>query len=110
VNAPRVLSENVANRVQVLCALDHQLASNTFGNLDVALEQSRVLEAKVKGSNGHTLRNSAEVEDRLLAETSQIEQNIIALLQRIEDHFGTACKSLVLVLWVEEVLKLLNVL
>lgn len=83
-------AEGLAQNVQVLGRLDHELASITLGDLDVPLEHGIVAEAQLKGSNGHGLGNGAEVEHALLPETSQVEETLLDVLQSIENHLRVA--------------------
>lgn len=103
-------AESLAQDVQVLSGLNHELASITLGDLDITLEDGIVAEAQLEGSNGHGLRNSAEVEHTLLAETSQVEETLLNMLQSVENHLGVAVQRSLLVLRLEEILKVVHVL
>lgn len=89
-NLTRILAEGSTENTQVLRRLEHQLASLTLGDLDVTLENRGVAEAEFQRGNGHGLRNSAEVEDTLLTQTSQVEQAVFDVFQSIQHHLGAA--------------------
>lgn len=103
-------AEGLAQNVQVLSGLDHELASITLGDLDVPLKDGVIAEAQLKGSNSHGLGNGAEVEYTLLPEASQVEETFLDMLQSIENHLRVAVQSSLLVLWLEKILKVVDVL
>ena len=87
VDLGRILLENLRHQLKVLCRLNHQLARVSLGDLHVPLEHIVVLEADIQGSNGHGLRDSAEVENALLFETREVVDAIVGAGQRIQYHF-----------------------
>lgn len=67
VNGAGQAAESIAQDIQVLGGLNHELASIALGDLDVTLEHGVVAEAQLERSNGHRLGNGTEVEHTLLA-------------------------------------------
>lgn len=110
VDGTSILLENIVGDLKVLGALDHKFASGAFCDLDVLLEDIRVLEALFERCNGHGLRDCAEVEDTLLLESSEVEEAVVGTSQSQQNHLGTAGQRLVLVLGQEEVFELVHVL
>lgn len=110
VDYPGVALENTTDDLEVLSALGHKCASSALCDLDVLFEDVWVLEAQLQGGNGHGLWDGAEVEDTLFAEASKVEKTVVSTLESKQDHLGATCQGLLLVLGVEEVLKLVNVL
>lgn len=101
-------AESVAENLQVLGGLNHQFTCITLGDLDVALEDGVVAEAKLHGGNSHSLGNGAEVENTLLAQTSQVEEAVLHMLQSIQNHVRVAVEGSILELGLEEVLEVLH--
>ena len=102
VNLAGVLAENLADELQVLCALPHERAGVTLCDLDVALKHLVVLEAELKSSDGHGLGDGDEVEDGLFLDTGHVEEAVFGALEGEEDHLTLALKSLLLVLRKED--------
>jgi hypothetical protein len=102
VNLAGVLAENLADKLQVLCALPHERAGVALCDLDVALKHLVVLEAELKGSDGHGLWDGDEVEDGLFLDTSHVEEAVFGALEGEEDHLALTLKSLLLVLGQED--------
>lgn len=69
-----------------------------------------ILKANFKGGYSHGLGDGAEIEHALLLDAGEIEQAVIGPFQRRQDHFRAGGKCLVLILRLEEVLKVLDVL
>ena len=93
--------EDLANGVEVLCALEHNLAGVTLCDLDVSLEHIRVAEDKFKCRDSHALRNSDEVENTLVLDASHVEETLFTVLQSVEYHVGNTLKSLGFLLGIE---------
>jgi hypothetical protein len=93
--------EDLANGVEVLCALEHDLAGVTLCDLDVSLKHIRVAENKFECRNSHTLRNSNEVENTLVLDASHVEETLFTVLQCVEHHVGNTLKSLGFLLGIE---------
>lgn len=72
-----VSPEDVAHKLEILRGFEHQLASVAFGDLDVSLENVVILETSVEGSDGHGLRDGAEVEHTLFLNSGEVEQTIV---------------------------------
>ena len=110
VDGTGILLENIVGDLKVLGAFDHKFASGALCDLDVLLEDIRVLEALLECCNSHGLRDCAEVEDTLLLESSEVEEAVVGTSQSQQNHLGTAGQRLVLVLGQEEVFELVHVL
>ena len=109
-DGPGQAAESLGQDLQVLSGLNHELASVTLGDLDITLEDGIVAEAQLEGGNGHGLRDGAEIEYTLLAETGQVEKTLLNMLQSIENHLGVTVQRSFLVFGLEEILELVDVL
>ena len=103
-------SEHLADQLEILGRLQHQLAGIALGDLDVALEHGVVSEAQLQRGNRHGLRDGAEVEDALLSQAGEIEQTVLHVLERVQDHLGVAVERRLAVLGLEQVLEVGDVL
>jgi hypothetical protein len=110
VDLTSISTEGLVENPQVLRRLHHQLARLALLDFDVTFKNRRVAEAKGKGSNGHGLRDGTEVEDALLAQTSKVEETLLRMTQCVENHLGAAVQCSVTILWLEEILKVGDVL
>lgn len=95
---------------QVLGRLEHQLACITLGDFNVPLEHIWVPETKLQCGNCHGLRNGAEIKNTLLPQSSQIEDTVFNVLQRVQYHLGAAVQCGFAVLGLEQILELVNML
>lgn len=86
VNLTSISTEGLVKNPQILCRLHHQLARLALLDFDVTFENCRVAEAKGKGSNGHGLRDGAEVEDALFTQTSKVKETLLRMSQCIQNH------------------------
>lgn len=110
VDLARVDPEGVAKDTEVLSRLVHKITSVTLGDLDVFLEDFGVTEAQFHGGNSHGLRDGTEVENTLLAQTSQVEETFLGVLKGVQNHLGVTVESGIKVLRLEEVLEVVDVL
>ena len=105
-----VLPETVAKNAKVLGRLVHKLTCLSLGDLDVLLENVGVAETQFHGRDSHGLRDGAEVEDTLLAETSEVEETLLTVLQGIQNHLGAAVESGIEMFGLEKILEVVDVL
>lgn len=83
----RILLENLADGVEILRALRHELARIALGDLDISLEEVLILEAQLECCDGHALGNCAKVEHALVSDSSEVEKTVIGTSQCEIHHF-----------------------
>lgn len=91
-DASCISTDNTTQSRQTLSALDHQLACIASANLniDIPFKQKRIAKAQLQCRNSHALGYSTEVKDALLVQPSQIDETVLDMIERIENHFGAA--------------------
>lgn len=103
-------SESVAEDTQVLGRLHHEIASFALGDLDVALKYCGVAEAQRQRRNGHRLRDSAEIENTLFPQASQVEETVLDVFQSVQNHLRVTVQRGLAAFWLEKVFEILHVL
>lgn len=85
-NLPSKHSEDFAHSLEILGGLHHNPTSVPLFDLNIPLEDGRISKDKLKGSDGHRLRDSSKVEDTLLFKTRQIKEAFVRMSESVEDH------------------------